>query len=79
MNPFEIVLGIVIMVLAVAISVLVLMQSGKDKKLSGAIAGGSDSFYSKSKAGKKDQLLSKITLILSIVFALLIVVMYIFS
>ena len=78
MNPFEIILGVVIMILSVAISILVLMQSGKDKKLSGAIAGGSDSFYSRSKAGKKDELLSKITMILSIALGVFIVVMYVF-
>lgn len=77
MTPFEIVLGVLIIVLAIVISVLVLLQQGKNKNLSGAISGGTDSFFSKSNAGKKDKLLAKLTLICSIVFAVLIIVMYV--
>lgn len=77
MNPFEIIIGILIIVLAVVLTALVMMQSGKDKKLSGAIAGGSDSFLSKNKSGKTDAMLTKLTAILSIVFAVLVIVMYI--
>lgn len=77
MGPLEIVLGIFIILFALIISVLVLFQSGKDKKLSGAISGGADSFYSKSKSGKKDVLLSKLTLASTVIFAVLVVFMYI--
>ena len=38
----DIALGIVLLVLAVALVALVLLQQGKDKNLSGAIAGGAD-------------------------------------
>ncbi len=77
MDILTIVLGIILLILAAAVSVLVMMQSGKDKKLSGAIAGGSDSFYGKTKSTDKSKLLSLVTSIVAIVFVVLVFVMYI--
>lgn len=71
-----IVLGIILIVLAVALIALVLMQQGKDKQLSGAIAGGSDTFYGKSKGANKDKILSVITTVCAIVFVLVVIAMY---
>ena len=68
-GPIEIVFGAILAVLAVILVVCVLMQSGKDKKLSGTIAGGaSDSFYSKGKSQSKDKILARVTTILAVVF-----------
>ena len=72
-----IVLGSILLLLAVALSVLVMMQSGKDKKLSGAIAGGSDSFYGKTKGTDRSKVLSVATSIVAVVFVVLVFVMYI--
>ena len=77
MGALEIVLGIVLLVLAVALIALVLMQQGKDKKLSGAIAGGADNFLGGIKGSGKDKLLSTLTAALSVVFAVLVIVMYV--
>jgi len=77
MDILTIVLGIILLVLSVALSVLVMMQSGKDKKLSGAIAGGSDSFYGKTKGTDRSKILSLATTIVAIVFVVLVFVMYI--
>ena len=80
MGPVEIaalVIGIILLVLAAALIALVLLQSGKDKKLSGAIAGGADTFYGKSKTATKDKLLSTLTMVIGILFAVLVVVMYV--
>lgn len=66
----EIALGIVLMVLAVAIVALVLMQSGKDKKLSSTITGSADTFFSKGKSKTKDKMLVRITTALAVVFCL---------
>ncbi len=77
MEALTIVLGIVLLVLAAALSVLVMMQNGKDKKLSGAIAGGSDSFYGKNKSTDRSKVLSLATSIVAIVFVVLVFVMYI--
>ena len=74
----ETILGIILLVLAVAIVALVLMQQGKDKKLSGAIAGGADTFFGKSKSADQGKLLSYATTVLAIVFVGIVVAMYLF-
>ena len=70
-------LGILIILVTIALVVLVLMQSGKGKDLSGAIAGGnSNSYLGNSKSGDHDKLLSKITCVLAVVLVLLVFVLY---
>ena len=54
-----------------AVSVIILMQSGKSAGLSGAIAGGAETFLSKGKAKTLDQKLAKVTNWISLVFVLL--------
>ena len=73
----EIVLGIVICVLAVVLVACVLLQSGKDKRLSGTIAGAAETFFGKGKSQARDKVLSRVTTALSFVFVILVVVMYI--
>lgn len=70
----ELTLGIILMVLAAVVSVLVLLQSGKEKSLSGTIAGAGESFFSKNKGKTKEKTLSIITTILSIIFVILAIV-----
>lgn len=77
LHPVELVMGIVMMVLALFIVVLVLMQQGKNKKLSGTIAGGADTYYSKGKKHSRDTILSRLTVATSIVFCLLVLAMYV--
>ena len=69
------ILGGILLALAVVLTVLVLFQQGKDKSLSGAITGGADTFFGKSKGANNDKLLSTITAVASIVFAVIVVVM----
>ena len=45
MPTIELILGIVLAVISLGLVVAVLMQPGKDKRLSGAIAGGADTFF----------------------------------
>lgn len=77
MTPVEIVFGIVLCVLAVALITCVMLQSGKEKSLSGTIAGAGESFFSKSKGKSKDKMLSRVTTILSFVFAAVVIAMYV--
>jgi preprotein translocase subunit SecG len=70
----ELTLGIILMVIAAVVSVLILMQTGKEKSLSGTIAGAGESFFSKNKGKTKERTLSIITSILSIIFVILAVV-----
>jgi preprotein translocase subunit SecG len=72
----ELALGIVLIVIALALVVLVLFQSGKDKRLSGTIAGGAETFFGKSKATDYNKTLSIVTAIVSVVFAGLVLAMY---
>ena len=72
----QIILGIILAVISVALIAAVLLQPGKDKHLSGAIAGGADTFMAKGKAGKMDQILSKATVIMCVVFFVVILVLY---
>lgn len=70
----ELTLGIILMVLAAIVVVLVLIQSGKEKSLSGTIAGAGESFFTKNKGKTKQKKLSIITTIFTIAFILLAVV-----
>ena len=73
----ELVLGILLLVMAAFLIIAVLMQSGKDKRLSGSIAGGAETFFGKTKGKKTDKIFSTVTTILSFVFVVVMVVMYI--
>ena len=74
----ELILGAILAVISLGLIIAVLMQPGKDKRLSGAIAGGAETFFGKSKAKEADKWLGIATTIVSIVFAVLAVVMYIY-
>lgn len=76
MPVLQLILGIVLAVISVGLIVAVLLQPGKDKRLSGAIAGGTDTFMAKGKAGKMDQFLSKLTVIMCVVFFVVILVLF---
>lgn len=79
MGPIEWILGIAILVIAVFLVLAVLMQSGKDKKLSASITGGgSDTYFGKNKGRSWDKILSRATIVLSVVFALLVVFAYVY-
>lgn len=73
----ELVIGIILLVMAVFLVVAVLMQSGKDKRLSGAIAGGADTFFGKTKGSAFDKVLSKVTSVVAVIFTLLVIIMYV--
>ena len=71
MAVHEIILGIVLILLSVAIIVLVLLQEGKSAGLSGAIAGGAETFFGKNKSRTKESKLVLITKIIAISFFVL--------
>jgi len=72
----EIAFGVILLVLALALVALVLFQSGKDKRLSGTIAGGAETFFGKTKGTDVSKTLSTVTAIVAAVFAVLVLVMY---
>ena len=67
----EIVLTILEAIASIALIVVVLLQSGKKAGLSGTIAGGSDTYMSKSKNGNLDQMLANSTKWIALVWVLL--------
>lgn len=71
MAVHEIILGIVLILLSVAIIVLVLLQEGKSDGLSGAIAGGAETFFGKNKSRTMESKLVLITKIIAISFFVL--------
>ncbi len=71
MAVHEIILGIVLILLSVAIIVLVLLQEGKSAGLSGAIAGGAETFFGKNKSRTMESKLVLITKIIALSFFVL--------
>lgn len=67
----QIVLSIIYFVVALGLIAIVMLQSGKSAGLSGAIAGGADTFLSKNKAKSADVRLAKMTKWVAIVFMVL--------
>ena len=53
---------------ALALIVVVLLQSGKSAGLSGAISGGAEQLFGKQKARGLDLVLHRTTIVLSILF-----------
>ncbi len=71
MTPVQIVLSIIYFILALVLIAIVMLQSGKSAGLSGAIAGGADTFLSKNKAKTADAKLARVTKWVAIGFMVL--------
>lgn len=65
---FEILFGVVLIVLSIAITALVLLQEGNSQGLSGTIAGGAETFFGKNKGRTMEAKLVKLTKIIGIGF-----------
>ena len=61
MNTLSLVLTIIQVLCGLAVIAVVMLQSGKSAGLSGAIAGGADTFLSKNKAKSLDAKLARWT------------------
>lgn len=68
----QLVLSILVVIVAIALTAMVMLQSGKSAGLSGAIAGGSDSFLAKNKANSFDAKLTRMTKYIAILFIVLV-------
>ena len=75
MTTLELILTIIQLVSGLAVTVIVLMQSGKSAGLSGAIAGGAETFLSKGIAKTLDAKLAKATKWFGLVFVVLTLVL----
>ena len=70
-----IIVSVVYALAALFLIAVVLLQSGKSAGLSGAIAGGADTFLSKNKAKSADARLAKATKWVAILFMVLTLVL----
>ena len=70
----KLVLSVLLVVLDLVLIAVVMLQSGKSAGLSGAIAGGAETFLSKNKAKSLDAKLAKMTKWVAFTFMLLAVV-----
>lgn len=76
MSALNIVLTILQVMSGLALTVIVLMQSGKSAGLSGSISGGADTFLSKGKAKTLDAKLARWTKWFALAFVLLTLVLH---
>ncbi|MEE0204205.1 MAG: preprotein translocase subunit SecG [Oscillospiraceae bacterium] len=67
----QLILTIIQVLSGIAVTVVVLMQSGKSAGLSGAISGGADTFLSTGKAKTLDATLARLTKWFALVFVIL--------
>lgn len=74
------VIGWILIAVSIALIVLVILQEGKNNRLSGAISGGnSDTFLGKSKTATKEKQKAKATVVVAVIFVVLVLVMHIMS
>ena len=72
-----VVIGIALIVMAVFLVISILLQSSKDHRLSGTIAGGAETFFGKQKGKTVDALLNKITAVVCALFFICVIAMFI--
>ena len=71
MGVLETILIVLEAICSVALIAVILMQSGKEAGLSGALSGSSDSYMSKNKKGNLDAMLASSTKWIALVWVLL--------
>ena len=71
MKVVEIVLTVLEVIASIGLIAVILLQSGKEAGLSGAISGNADTYLGKSKAGSLDQKLASWTKWIALAWALL--------
>ncbi len=71
MEIYEIILGSLLIITALSIIILVLLQESKSQGLSGAIAGGAETFFGKNKGRTMEEKLVKFTKVFAILFFVL--------
>ena len=71
MGVFETILIVLEAICSIALIAVVLLQSGKEAGLSGALSGSSDSYLSKNKKGNLDAMLASSTKWVALAWVLL--------
>ncbi|KON86386.1 preprotein translocase subunit SecG [Sporosarcina globispora] len=68
-----------LVIVSIGLIVVVLLQSGKSAGLSGAISGGAEQLFGKQKARGIDLILHRVTIVLSVLFFVLTVLVSYFA
>ncbi len=71
MQWYMILFGAITILTSIALIIIVLMQEGRSDGLSGAIAGGAETFFGKNKGRTMEHKLVTITKILAVIFFVL--------
>ena len=71
MEVVKIILTVLEVIASIGLILVVLMQSGKEAGLSGALAGNNESYMNKSKMGGMDKMLAKATKWIALAWILL--------
>ena len=72
MSWYHYVFGAILIIASVIITIVVLMQEGRSQNLSGAIAGGAETFLGKSQGRTIEAKLERITKWLIVVFFIIV-------
>ncbi len=75
MDTLHIIFTVIQLLASLFLIVVVLLQSGKSSGLSGAVAGGAETFFSKGKAKTMDATLAKMTKWVALGFVVLTLVL----
>lgn len=75
MSTPQLVLSIIIVVACVFLIGVVLLQSGKNSGVAGALSGGSDTFLAKNQGNTWDHRLARITRVVAVVFMLAVLIL----
>lgn len=80
MSIYEIVCGIILMIIGIFLIFVIMLQEGKDSGLSGAIQGGSsESFLNTGGNRTKDARLKRLTSFFAVLFFVLVILTNIFG
>ena len=74
MDIFEIIIGVLVLLVSLLIIGVVVLQQGRRSGVSGAISGGADTFLSKNQARTIDATLARWTKFVAIGFFVLVIV-----
>ncbi|MCM1272507.1 MAG: preprotein translocase subunit SecG [Clostridium sp.] len=62
---------IVFLVIAVILTIIVMMQEGKEGGLTSSISGSTETYWSRNKGKSKEAVLMKVTIVIGIIFMVL--------
>ena len=76
MTKIDILLEVLLLISGIVLTVSVLLQKSKSQGLSGTIADRTETFYGRNNGGKKEKVLTIITIVSSVVFIALALAVY---